>query len=333
MLRLSLPCSPGTRRRAWSSALLVAIVVVLGATPSTAAMPVVVLSTNEADEYSASASAGYLVWTQNSAQHRGAYNSFAKPAGQPRIRVNAPHTRSYAATVWETTVVYERSQLGPGKDHENDLRLYDLVTGNRTSPGPGVNTAHAEYEGGITDRFLFFTRSNFEAPLSEQRTTLILYDRANGHARVLATHRRSQRHYLISDQINGDWVVWEDCRITREFAFTDCNVFRYRISTKRTVRLPNPGKQQFASAVTSDGTVYFARVGGSDAWQCGKHAKLLRYPVGGPATVIASLPQGKDDFSMFALEEADTSATLYFDREDCRTFDRDIYKIENADTA
>jgi hypothetical protein len=109
--------------------------------------------------------------------------------------------------------------------------------------------------------------------------------------------------------------------------------FRYHISTGTTLRLPNPGKQQYGSAVTSDGTVYFFRVGGSTYWRCGANGKLLRYPVGGPATVIASLPDGKDISSTFALEEGDGSVSLYFDRVECDTFQRDIYKIVNADSA
>jgi hypothetical protein len=125
--------------------------------------------------------------------------------------------------------------------------------------------------------------------------------------------------------------VWETCRLPS--GFTDCNVFRYRISTGATFRVPNPGKQQFGSAVSADGTVYFFRSGGSDFWHCGRNGRLLRYPVGGPTTVFATLPDDKDLNAAFAFERRDGSVSVFFEQIDCATFTRDIYRVANADSA
>lgn len=288
-----------------------------------AAIPEPLFTSKAKDEYGPTASSSYLVWTRGLVGRFGHYNTYAKRAGQPRIRLNEPRSASYGAAVYGSTVLYEQTP----RNQDGDLKLYHLGAGTRTNPGPGVNTKHDEDQPGISGNYLFFTRRNFD----QNTGALILYDRTTETSRVLAT-ARPRHHYLISNQVNGDWAVWEKCKFDSSGGYSNCNVFRYRISTKQTVRLPNPGKQQYGSAVTSDGTVYFVVGGRSDYWHCGTNAKLVRYPIGGPRTVIASLPNGKDAFSMFAFEEGASAVTLYFDRTNCR-LDQDIYKLSNAESA
>ena len=79
---------------------------------------------------------------------------------------------------------------------------------------------------------------------------------------------RHHHHYLVSDQVNGDWAVWERCKVGPA-GFTNCNVIRYRISTRQTVRLPSFGRQAISPSVTSDGTVYLVLDGTADSWMCG----------------------------------------------------------------
>jgi hypothetical protein len=288
-----------------------------------AAVPEPVMASDELDEYGPTATSNYLVWTQGEVGQFRRYSSFAKRPGQRRVRLNEPHTASNGAAVDGSTVLYAQTS----RHHGFDLKLYHLGAGTRTNPGPGVNTNDDEDQPSISGSYLFFTRRNFD----QNKGALILYDRTTETSRVLAM-ARPRHHYLISNQVNGDWAVWEKCKFDFTGGYTNCNVFRYRISTKQTVRVPNPGKQQYGSAVTSDGTVYFVVGGGSDYWDCGTNAKLVRYPVGGPRTVIASLPSGRDALSMFAFEEGASPVTLYFDRTNCR-LDQDIYKLSNADTA
>jgi len=49
--------------------------------------------------------------------------------------------------------------------------------------------------------------------------------------------------------------------------------------------------------------------------------------------VIATLPDGRDARTTFALDETGGSTTMYFDRLACRRGRSDIYRIPDADTA
>jgi hypothetical protein len=300
-------------------------VVVCAAQIASAASPVPVIAKRGVNEIRPSASAGYLAWSQNSVSDPDHYSSYVMATGGDAIRLNERGTYSGGASIHGTSVLYEQSVR-----RQSDFRLYDVATGERTGPGVGVNTRHSEFEPNISAGHYFFARGTFGA--ASPRVQLVLYERATGRSRVLA-EAHPGRVFLDPNQVNGDWVVWDRCRLTRNpFAFTNCQVIRYQISTQERVRVPNPGRQQGASAVTSDGTVYFGRVGHSDRWQCGSRAKLIRYPVGGPSTQIASLERGTDALAMFALEEAGT-VTLYFHRFVCERDRSDIYKLEEASSA
>jgi hypothetical protein len=328
MLRSRISLHEAVRSRAFQrSACLTAALALMLTTgqPAFAGTPTALISTRRVSEFQPSFGAGYLVWDQNSIAHPRHFDSFAKQTGQPRIKVNPAGTNSNGAAIDGTTVLYQEV----GRRGAN-LKMYDVTTGDRTAPGSGVNTRLWEFEPGISADHLFFARGKFDG--STQWVRLILYDRLTEQSQVLA--EADPRHrYLISNQVNGDWAVWESCRLARG-NFANCNVYRYQISTAATVRLPNPDRQQYGSAVTADGTVYYVRTGHPDFWTCGAGARLVRYPIGGPATVIASLPRGKDAFSMFAFEEVDTSVTLYFDRIRCESNQSgDIYDLTNADTA
>jgi hypothetical protein len=76
-------------------------------------------------------------------------------------------------------------------------------------------------------------------------------------------------------------------------------------------RVPKPGVQQYGGAVSGDGTVYLVRTRNRDHWVCGSHTKLVRMD-GGNGTVIATLPDGRDSLTPFALDETGGSTTLYF---------------------
>jgi hypothetical protein len=294
--------------------------VVVTAQAALAVTPVPVLAAKNVDEFQPSASANYLVWTQNSEEHPRHANTYAQAPGGEPIRVNEPGTQSSWAAIDGTTVLYARSEPREGAD----LRLYDVRTGRRSAPGDGVNTRYFEYQPNIFGNYFFFERAKFAGPT--QFMKLILYDRRTGRSTVLA--EVDPRHgFLDSDQINGDWLVWEYCAVSHR-KYTDCDVFRYRISTQHAVRLPNPGVQQYSPAVTSDGTVYYIRQAGHAYWKCGTHTRLVRYPLGGPATILASV-EGKDVFAQFALEGQYGLVTDYFDETRCRDLRSDIYKLDD----
>jgi hypothetical protein len=54
--------------------------------------------------------------------------------------------------------------------------------------------------------------------------------------------------------------------------------------------------------------------------------------LGGPGVVVLRLPDGKDAYNTFALDEEEGSTTVYFDRFPCRTDVGGIYRIPDADT-
>jgi hypothetical protein len=135
--------------------------------------------------------------------------------------------------------------------------------------------------------------------------------------------------------VNGDWATYESCTFHR-FEYSNCQVFRYQISTETLVQVESAGsipRQQYAAAVSGDGTIYMVRTRTRDHWECGNHTKLIRYPVGGPAVVIARLPTGWDSIQTFAFDETDGSTTMYFDQVNCRNGRSGIYRITDADTA
>ena len=247
------------------------------------------------------------------------------------VRINPAGTTSPAVSIDGAMVVYQEDTSDP---FDEDLWFFDPVTRTRTAPPEGVNTAKSEYEPSLSGDWLLFTRDNGDrVPLSEAWVKVVLFDLSTGTDTVLKTLPRPYiSNYLISGQVNGGWATFESCRQRRGELF-DCQVYLYDISAGGDpVEFANPGGQQYAGSVSSDGTVYLVRSRNRDHYVCGSHTKLVRVPVGGPAVVIASLPDGKDSYSTFALDEPEGSTTLYFDRFPCRTNVGGIYRIQDADT-
>src|SRR5918992_5068030 len=91
------------------------------------------------------------------------------------------------------------------------------------------------------------------------------------------------------------------------------------------LRHPRPPKSsQHAASVTPDGTVYFAR----SRRRCGMRVRLMRYPIGGQAELLAKLPRGRDAGDSFAVAEPDGTHHFYFERNVCnRPARSDILKI------
>jgi hypothetical protein len=301
----------------------VAAVLVLAAQSAFALTPVPVFADPDINEAQPSATANAVVYTHNSVEHPHHFNTYVNTPGGGETRINEAGTQSFQASIDGTTVLYSR--FGP---QGADLRLYDVATGERSDPPKGVNRPGSEEFGpNIDGRYYAFIRADFEAP--EPYVRLVLFDTRTGRSRVLADVN-PRREYLDSDQVNGDWVVWEYCRFSHH-RFTECDVYRYRISTERAVVLPNPGKQQYTPSVTADGTVYYGRSGNGTYWKCGLNAHLVRQPLHGPAVVIASLPQGSDMFSTFALEGEYGLASVYFEQAPCEgNFGADIYRVDDA---
>jgi hypothetical protein len=295
-----------------------------------AAEPEVVLDVRTQWENTPGASDGYLVWSAASADHLDHSNSYVMADGGSAVRVNHAKRDSRAASIDGTTVVYQES-----RGDDSDLFFFDAVSHARTDPPDGVNTSRVEYRPTLSGDWLLFTRNNGNrAPRHKAIAAIILFNTYTSE-KIVLERSRMQTHYLISDQVNGDWATYESCDY-RHYLYSNCHVSRYQISTDELVQVESVGgipRQQYAAGVSSDGTIYMVRTRTRDQWECGNHSTLIRYPVGGPGVVIAKLPVGFDSLNMFALDETDGSTTLYFDRVDCGNGRTGIYRITDADTA
>jgi hypothetical protein len=305
-------------------ALAVTLVLSWTALAAFAAAPEVVLDEPDAFENVPSASDGYLVWS--SFGPAGA-NSYVMGDGGEPVRVNPARTQSLSASIDDATVVYD---VASGKE-SLDLTFFDAVAETRSAPPAGVNTPNDEYRPSLSGDWLLFTRSNVNrVPRREAWRKVVLFNLSTS-ARFVLDEKRYRRVYLVSDQVNGDWATFESC-LYPDGIYRDCEVFRYQISAQELVTLPNPGLQQYAAGVSSDGTVYFFRSRNRDHWVCGDHARALRYPVGGPISEIGTLQDGRDAIQAFAFDEPGGSTTLYFDRRRCSPVSSGIYRITDADT-
>jgi hypothetical protein len=130
-----------------------------------------------------------------------------------------------------------------------------------------------------------------------------------------------RRKYAQPGTVAGDFVTWLKCRNPGR-----CDVYRYHIPTGAKVAVPNPrARAQYAAAVTSDGTVYFAE---STSINCGEDVGIWRYTTTAGRKRLARLPRGRDAGKMSPLVEAG-AITLFFDVYDCRKSTRptDIFKV------
>lgn len=296
------------------SALVCAILVLFGASPAAAAAtPEKVRDRKGVNELQPQMSEDGFVWSQGD-------NSFVKPEHDPRVRLNLAGSSSFFAAIDDTTVVYNVF-----KNRQANLVMYDLRTGERSSPPAGVNSNRFEEEPSLSGDWLLFTR------LGPRRNKVVLFNLDTSEQRILES-LRSKTHYLASDQVNGDWATYESCDSDRG-TLSNCQAYRYRISTRDLAKIPNPDRQQYAAGITKDGTAYLLSTGESDHWECGAGATLVRQPVGGSRQVVATLPTGIDSFNAFAFEESDGSVTVLFDRIHCGNGASGIYEVEDADTA
>jgi hypothetical protein len=304
----------GARQMWWCSALISTVLMLAAADPAAAvATPVKVRDRNGVNELQPSMSEDGFVWAQGA-------KSFVKPENDPKVRLNPAGTASFFPAIDDSTVVYNVF-----KNDDSNLKMYDTETGERSSPPDGVNTNRFEEEQSVSGDWLLFTR------VGHRRLRVVLFNLDTGEQRILE-NLRNKTHYLVTDQVNGDWATYEQCDADRD-TLSNCQVYRYRISTRDVARMPNPDRQQYAGGVTKDGTVYLVSTGGSDQWECGAGATLVRQPVSGSRQVIATLPDGIDTFNTFAFEESDGSVSLLFDRIECNTGASGIYEVEDADTA
>jgi hypothetical protein len=277
-----------------------------------AEQPVRTAAVNEVNPAAATDAGGeYVAWAQNSRAAPKRYNAFIQHGTEPRIKLNTAG-QGWIGGISYPRVVYQQIVSG-----QSNLKLFDLATGIRSNPPTAVNSSKWEWHPTISGDWLFFNRDDNATPTQR----VILFNTATLASTLLDVVTRST-HFLMANQVNGNFVVWTKCAPV-------CNVFKRDIAAGTTTRLAKPStsppRDQYAAAVTSTGTVYLARSGRT----CGASVRLVRFGPTDPATgtIVAALPSGRDMWISFARENADGSTDVFHDRVTCATERWDIYKI------
>ena len=197
------------------------------------------------------------------------------------------------------------------------MKLFDLVAKTASDPPAGVNTKQWEYRPSLDGEWLLFGRNNVRSGDRD----ILLFNLATEEAQTLA-HTNGWNRTLAPGQVNGTFVVWEKS-VWKHDTLVSYEVFVYDIASGTTTQIPNPNqKLQYGPSVTATGTVYYGRSG----MGCGLSAKLMSYPIGGPATTAMKFPFGTDFGDSYALTEADGSTSVFYDPAECGA-DQDIYEV------
>ena len=225
-------------RRLSGVLILISTVVLLATAVAYGAVPEKVRDDPRVDERASAASPDYFAWTQNLRSRPDQYNSYVRPSGGgQRVRVNPLGTRSYGVGIDGSLVVYQSTR------EDGNLHFYDAATQTRDPMPDGVNTRSFEERPTLSGDWLLFTRdSQNRVKFTRARTKVVLFNVVTKESRVLRSGL--DRSVLLgSDQVNGDWATFERCHFDRHTQeFSNCHVFRYRISTEALVRIPNPGR-------------------------------------------------------------------------------------------
>ena len=271
--------------------------------------------TTKADELGAAASGNSLLFEQSPANAFGVGNSYVRTGGAT-VRLNPVNTNSYTAGIDGNTVIY---QLSSRTGHISNLRLYDIATKVRSNPPPGFNTSWWEYGPTISGNWILFGRDSVP---KHRRNQVILRNRVTGKQIILGNMviPKNAFAYLIAGQVNSHWAVWTRC------VPTNCNVYRYDITTGTTTKLVNTNpaaRFSYLPSVSSNGTLFY--IHGERG--CGNHTTLAERPVGGPETILVHFKPGMDVVSTSASADPSSGTDVYYSRVDCRNNHSDVYKV------
>lgn len=254
----------------------------------------------------------YFAWTRAA---RDRYHAYLSADGGSRILIDPPA----AQDVFTGSIVRGGVILQTVEGTDSDVMRYDIATGSVAPFSDRTSDPRWQWRPTASGRWLLFGERRDDAGDAPWR--VVLLREGDGETRILARAASGCR-CIVPGQVNGDYAVWS--------RGSPGTVFRYRISTRETVRVPNPSDMDdHAPSVSVDGTVFFARSGAT----CGASAGLYRYGPDGTTTQLLELRPGRDVPRTSTFGEADGAATLYFDRQTCSTGQSDIMAIPSADTA
>jgi hypothetical protein len=239
-------------------------------------------------EFGSATGGDFLAWSRGPTIS-GDYDLYVKQSGQAAdvrgaARYQDVGNIELGHPTYGDVLVYS---IHPAGAHSN-IRFYDLSTGAVSSPPAGVNTTKDEDNPAIGGDFLLFGRGPANRSVSKR---VILYDLTTTDRIVVATAPSGGT--VTANSVEGDYASYTVCPMTGR-----CNVFRYRISTGRKVKMPNPDRANYWSSVLADGTVYFVQ--GSPI-HCGVHTKIRRFRSGSVSTLYA-FPRGIEVADLDAVD-------------------------------
>ena len=303
--------------------LLLALVCALGAvmveaTPALAVEPVVVVATDK-PELGPAASTTYLAWFVFGANFHA--NVRAQAIGSDTsFRVNPKGTEAFTGGIEGSTFIYQLSAL----DEKPDLAMVDLSTRTDLDVPDGVNTNAAEFAPSISGAHLLFGRG------IRHGASVVLFDTSTATSQVLYSKTETDRRFfnIIPIQVNGNYAVWMQTVISKRTGSpVRGDVFLYDIAAAATTKIPHADAErpaQYGPSVDADGTVYFGR----SSKACGENAQLVSRELDGTETVLYEFPRNRDFGFSFAVDNADNTTDVYFDRGSCRGADfGDIVKL------
>lgn len=312
-----------SRKHSVSKMLLAAVSAVLLVPPAAVAGPATSASaptgvrTTARSEVAPAAARGVLAWSQNSRRRPNQYDLYLKQGRRDPFRVNRRRTWGTAGDINGSTLAYTQGR----NTGRSDIRFLNLDTGRRRAPGAVNTRRNFETQPSRAGSWLLFVRSRRTSG-SPQR--VILRNLATGGQRLLAVGDGGRR-WAQAGKLRGRFATYVKCH-----SLSFCNVFRYNIASRRTVRVPNPRhKALYAASVTGNGTVYYAM--GSRA-NCPRDAALWKFTRSGRRVRLAALGPRFDIAVTSPVVLPNGTVEVYFDafrvRRDCASRSADIYKVE-----
>ena len=253
----------------------------------------------------------FLAWTQAPASHPKRFGVFAKRRGQSKFRVSAKGAKGFTAggAMDGSRLIYSQRS-----GRRANLKMINLSTRNRIKVPARINTKKHEWGASLSGNWVLFARSTFSSSTEQ----VFLFNLATKRKRLLVQTRG--RAYSQPGSVSGNYASWIKCR-----RFSSCRAFRYDIAARTKTKIPNPNnKAQYATSVTSDGTVYYGE--SNNLITCRSRVNVYRKRLGDARRKLFSLRRGRDLSSTGPLVKSNTS--LYFDRFICRTGAADILKTD-----
>jgi hypothetical protein len=284
--------------------LLLALACALGtfvatATPAFAVEPVVVVDTNR-HEVGPAASTTFLAWTVYP-RRPAKVNIRAREIGSDTsFRVNPPGTFAESSGIDGSTLIYD-TIFG-------DLAMLDLATQTELEVPDEVNTNAAEFSPRISGSRLLFVRWI-------RYPSIVLFDTSTSTSQVLYSKKATDRRDfgIHPTQMNGNYAVWQQTVYSIFGEEIRNDVFLYDIAAATTTKIPNADTKrphQYGPSVDADGTMYFGRSSNG----CGKNAQLISRELDGTETVLYEFQPNRDLDHSVAVDNANNTTDVYFDR-------------------